>query len=276
MNLDIFIIGGQSNAVGQGNSSQSPNVPYYAPYGGNPATGVVAWNGTSIVAGNDPFTSASTGSAWPAFGAEYYKLTGRSILFVNGAVGGSSQFSGGLSGDWDTTGTFFNALSTMLTAAWNAASTAGYAPSIKGLLWCQGEADAIRIAAGTMTIANYQTAFANMAARFRTNLGYAFPIYIFRTGTDPQASDNGYSSIRTAQDGFNAIDPYTEIVFSDSIVFPGAGMSPTVHYAQSGYNWMGKSAAIRILGGVSPPFEYSTSAGNFIKINESVFTSVRT
>ena len=65
--LDLFIIVGQSNAEGRGNSAQSPAVTNGAYISGSTITPTLA----------DPVGGASTGSMWPAFANEWFAQTGR-------------------------------------------------------------------------------------------------------------------------------------------------------------------------------------------------------
>src|SRR5262252_2093277 len=85
--LDVFFVIGDSNAVGEGNSAQSPTPPSTAL--------MYCANGTIAVAA-DPTCSAvtaaqnaNTGSQWPSVAIAY----GRPIGFVLTGVGGSTQAS---------------------------------------------------------------------------------------------------------------------------------------------------------------------------------------
>jgi hypothetical protein len=157
--VDVYAIGGQSNAEGIGVSGQSITVPANAVF--------QAILGT-ISAANDPIGvgipggNAVTGSAWPSFGATYYALTGRKICFVPAAAGGTWQngpaalTSGGTSvSHWDTGGTLAPRLITYFNQAITALQALGYVPRVMGILWCQGENDAAGIQNGWETQADW-------------------------------------------------------------------------------------------------------------------------
>lgn len=131
--IDVFAIGGQSNAQGQGgDATLSPIVPVGK---------VLQYSSGSISAGNDPVGNASPSSAWPAFGVVYNEATGRPVLFVPSASGGSNQSASATVGTthWDLGGALAPALIANVTAAMAAARAAGYTPTYRGILWCEGE-----------------------------------------------------------------------------------------------------------------------------------------
>lgn len=149
--IDVYAIGGQSNAQGTGgNINLSPAVD---------ASNVLQYSSGAISAANDPVGNASPASAWPAFGNTYVRATGRKILFVPSAVGGTDQCSttGVSAQNWDLTGTLAPALIANVTAAMAAARAAGYAPVYRGILWSQGENDAGSIGTSTTWPVNGST-----------------------------------------------------------------------------------------------------------------------
>lgn len=80
--IDVFLVAGQSNAQGQGDSSLSPI----------PQSGTVYQYYNSVFEeAQDPIGNAATGSAWPSFGIKWNNLTKRKICFVPAAVPSSSQ-----------------------------------------------------------------------------------------------------------------------------------------------------------------------------------------
>lgn len=160
--INVFLIAGQSNALGQGdNLSKSPTVPHGK---------VLQVNSGVISDANDPVGTGSTGSAWPAFGLAIYEATNQLVAFVPAAVGGTGQFA--ISGDggsnWDTTGTLVTTAIATLNSAIGTLVNAGYNPIFRGVLWSQGEHDAAQINASTETQSNYSTALGNMVPRFRS------------------------------------------------------------------------------------------------------------
>lgn len=134
----LFVVAGQSNAVGMGDSSSSvrpvPQTAFEYRYRGN-----------RLVELNDPtganelfFQPANTGSAWPAFAREYHSSTGKKVVVVPAARGGSScHYKAELKGDgtWDTTGQMqlFDSSIVKIKAAVKKTGT-----PVNGIIWIQG------------------------------------------------------------------------------------------------------------------------------------------
>lgn len=258
--IDVFIIGGQSNADGAATDfSTSPPVD---------GSNIMQWRGGAIVAANAPVSNANLGSAWSAFGNAYFSATGRRILFVPCAVGGSSQSSiNDPVTNWDLAGTLFSAAITKTNAAIAAAILAGFNPQVKGVLWDQGEADAGGIDSSILTPTNYWTALVNMIGRFRAaTIGGLvtpdLPFYIFRTGTANSGDTAGFVAVRDRQEQTAIDDATVKIAYRGALTFPGRGLMQDVfHYLQAGYNEMG------YLGGAVAASDYVvTPVYNFTEV----------
>jgi len=253
--VDVFLIAGQSNAVGYGTASQSP-VP--------PAGKVLEYYNGTISDATDPVGNANTGSAWPAFGIAYYNATGHNIVLVPAAVPSSGQTAASDTGtgNWGASGTLFDASTDKLGAAMSALAAAHYAPTFKGVLWDQGENDAMALNEKLATANDYRTALTGMIGRYRARYGSTIPFYIFETGTSPAESDAGYAAVRAVQAQVPASDPYTRVVFQSAVGFPSRGlMKDSYHYTQAGYNEMGTVGAQNILSSgvvVITPVQTST------------------
>lgn len=247
MAVDVFLIGGQSNAVGQGTVAGTPTVP---------AGQVLQVNGSTIADANDPVGAgvhqATSWSAWPAFGLSYYRATGRIVAFVQMAVDGTTQTAAAdvSNGNWDASGTLYGAAVAALDASLPTLSAAGYVSTFRGVLWMQGETDAAQINASVITGTNYENALKAMLVRFRSHYGATMPFYVFRTGTDTAASDTGFAAVRAAQEDVAATDPYTTIVYRGAIDFTTAGWQrtdSTVHWQTSGLNNAGTGGATAVV-----------------------------
>src|SRR6185369_5017169 len=267
--IDVFLIGGQSNAQGFSiTATTSPSVP---------SSSVLQYYNSTISTANDPVGNANGGSAWPSFGVVYNAATGRKICFVPAAVGGSSQCAAADigNGNWDTTGALYTTSITLLNAAIAALTAAAYTPVFRGVLWCQGETDALAIKASTITQATYKAALIAMIARYRATT----------------INGTSYPQIRVAQGQVASADLHTKIAFSNAVDFPDLGLSQsTVHYTQDGYNMMGERMASAVIsdpmlnfyipttswtptfttdGTVGTP-AYSFQSGDYIKIGNMV------
>ena len=262
--LDVFLIAGQSNASGYGNSAQSPKVP----------TGkVLQINSGVITDANDPVGAganiALTGSAWPAFGLAYYNATKRKICFVPKGVPSSAQAAANDAGagNWDVSGTLYASATSALDAALIALDIAGYTPRFCGVLWGQAENDAL---AGAQT-ALYQPALLIMLARLRASYGASMPFYIFEVGTDDPPT-SGFPIVRAAQLAVAASDPHTRIIYRNAQDFITRGlMSGQYHYTQAGYNEMGTIGAVNVVSSQSAGgWERSSLDTNALYFNDSL------
>lgn len=149
--IDVFAIGGQSNAQGFNGATTSALAALLTP---QVPAGCFQYYGGTISAANDPVGNASPSSAWPAFCAAYRAATGRNILLVPSAIGGTNQSyltQALVLNNWDdpaisSTGTLAPNLVANVNAAMTAARAASYTPTFRGILWSQGENDAGSIA----------------------------------------------------------------------------------------------------------------------------------
>ncbi len=238
--VDVYLVAGQSNAQGFGDSTQAPVPPH--------GTVLQFYNG-AITDAVDPVGNANTGSAWPAFGIAYFNANAsRKILFVPAAVATSAQVAAADSGsgNWDAGSPFLTTAMNAADAAMTALSQAGYIPVFKGVLWSQGERDGFAIDNNTTGVSqgSYEAALRNMIATFRAHYGSTMPFFIFKTGTQTNASDAGFAAIRDAQEDVGASDPYSFIAFRGAYDFWWRGeMGNIVHYTQAGYNQMGTQGA---------------------------------
>jgi len=188
---------------------------------------------------NATTTVGGSPSAWSAFGISYYNATGRKVVFVQTAVGATGQTDRWCS----TCDLYLNSIAT-LNSALSALTVAGYAPSVKGVLWNQGETDATAINSSTETATQYATAFRAMIAAYRTNISASLPFYIFRTGkhTGAASIDVGYGQIRNAQDSTVISDNLTSMAYRGASTFIDRSLmnADGIHYSQDGLNEMGR------------------------------------
>ena len=111
--VDLFIIVGQSNAVGIGNSALS-----------TPGPGGMYITGTTITPSPlvDPVGNANTGSSWPAFSREWATQTGNRSAFVAAASVGSALVTSG----WWPSGTLRSAAVTACNNAITAINASAF------------------------------------------------------------------------------------------------------------------------------------------------------
>jgi len=252
--VDLFIVAGDSNAVGQGSSASSPIVQSGTVLQYSAAGAISTANDPTLSAVNAA-RNANTGSSWPSFGNAYYRATGRKVGLVLTGLSGSFQTAAADTGvgNWDTTGTLFTDAINAYNLAVTAFSAAGYSPSLKGVILHLGANDAARINLAVITGGQYQTAFTDMLARWRSTLGVAhLPIYVIQTGTNLSVSDAGYATVRSTQITVVNADPDTHFGFINTYDFLARGMmSSGAHPNQAGYNETGDVLAANIISAQS-------------------------
>lgn len=243
--IDVFLIAGQSNALPQGDSALSPKT--------KAGTAYQYYNNTILIA-NDPVgpTASGTGTAWPAFAIKYYNLTGKRICFVQTAVGSSSVFQANEPDNltWDVGGDLFGESVTKTNAAIDSLKNRGFNPVFKGVLWVQGEEDAVNINSAIETQSQYTNALKTLIYNYRNTFNDSLGFYIFRTGTTTSGSDIGYDSVRQGEEIIADSIFNCAVVYAGTVDFPGRGfMDDNVHYNQPGANEMGYYGAENVVNG---------------------------
>lgn len=248
----VFPIVGQSNAAGNGIVSESVIVPFP----------VANWNnGPDIVAGNDPLCSTCGGSPWPAFGSEFYNRTGKSVVFVQTAIGGGILSSAlaahyGVTAHWGATGTLVASAFSKIDAVLARLAYYGVSAQVCGVDFDQGpsEAQAIVDVPGVTSAADWTSEFNNLVGRFRAKYRSDLPFFVNKIGTMMQAGapikEAGFSAIRGAQEAVQS-DPRVLIVSRLSLQCAARGQMMTdgvapnqfqIHYNQTCNNLLGREA----------------------------------
>lgn len=248
--IDVFLVAGQSNAKGKGDSTLSPRV----------ISGKVLQINTGVITdANDPVGQdvpgsnerSQYGSAWPSFGNTYYNRTSRLICMVPSYKGGTSQCAAADvgNGNWDTTGVLFDSAVARVKNSMTVLASNGYNPIFKGVVWLQGESDGIGIQNGTITQTDYINAFKKMIRKFRVNFGASMPFYIIRIGATTAYVDANWKLIRDAQQTVANADSSTQIVFYNAANFVARGLmqGDGVHFNQVGLNEVGQLTANAVL-----------------------------
>lgn len=236
--IDLFVIVGQSNAEGRGNSSLSPNAEFGR-----------FWDGAALVPLVDPVAGADTGSAWPSFSNEWHENTGRLSAFVEVADGGSSLIPEQAGANWSPLGSLrSSAVSAANGAIGHIVSNSAYSLASVYFVWSQGEQEAETINGTTITGALYTQALKSLADYFQAQVDEFTQMLVIRTGTrNDLASAVNWGSIRAAQDLACAEAANLRMVYRGTFSFNAAGralMSDSVHWGQEGLNLVGKCAAL--------------------------------
>lgn len=169
-----IVTGGQSNAAN--------SIPVLSAAKGQ----VSVWFDGRCFAAVDPILGANglQGSLWPNLADEVASRTGRPVLLINGAIGGTQV------GDWlDDRSGYYKALLDRVQSA----RATGYEPDL--LIWHQGETDA----AAERDIGRFEAKLDELSQRLLTDLPEA-KFYMFRASMCMgERRANGVPAITEAQ-----------------------------------------------------------------------------
>lgn len=237
----LFLIAGQSNAVGQGDSTKSvvctPNTAFEFDA-----------NQEGYISLKDPvgkpwklFQKAGTGSIAPAFAHRLNQLTGKKIYLVTAARGGASCSKKAELADydtWDTSGHLFNMAIEKTKMAQKKVNA-----TISGIIWIQGERDANAILAGQLTKLEYALALQHLINRFHAKLGKV-PFYIIQTAYQQDKAPEGCKAVREAQQDVAAKFNNVYIAYTETDQFAKRNwFKDNVHYNQDALNDIGSKTA---------------------------------
>ncbi|SEW32597.1 protein of unknown function [Chitinophaga arvensicola] len=243
----LFLVAGQSNAVGQGDSTTSIHC----------ATGTAfeyRFSGDTLLALKDPagqqelqFEQAYTGSAWPSFANTYHNLTGSEVIVVQAARGGSSchyKAESSNYGSWDNRGRlllFDNAVKK------TKAATLKTGIPVTGIIWSQGERDANAINAQQLSPEEYEAQLILLIRQFRAALGQQLNFYIIQTGYYLHHPTTGFDAVRKAQERVAGKVKKVYIVYRETNQFSEKGwMKDEIHYNQTALNNIGATVAKQV------------------------------
>jgi hypothetical protein len=253
--IDVFLIAGQSNARGNSGPSGAANSP-------NPTPGTVFQFGNGqFFEVTDEVGDANTGSFAPSFAITWVQMTGRKICFVPRARNSTALYSAANTGEgyWGTGGTLYDDSIVNVDGALAKLIDLGYEPKFRGVLWSQGESDAVAINNSLMTKQNYKDELAILVGKYRTKYGLNMPFYIIKTGirtgaAGPLTNIAGYQAIQEGQEEAVAADPLrVKFIYRSTAAFVDRGMmADVVHYNQAAYNEIGREGPKVILGGKDP------------------------
>lgn len=244
----LFVVAGQSNAVGTGPYPGYEDASYCGLY----------WDWTDQKAKalkplKDPVYRSVKGSAWPSFARKMFEITGRKVIILNIAWGGAAVTNISAN-SWYQDEKVTSPRRTDATREW-ADMTAelkakGIQFEIAGMLWVQGEAECSRVGAGTLAIKAYVDGTLDVFQFFRglTN-SPSLPVYMAQIGYHDLCLTNdeirkGYDAVRKAQLDLCA-NGKTALMSSElpGTYFMAGYMTDKVHYSQRGYNSLGASFA---------------------------------
>lgn len=243
--VDLFLVAGQSNAKGRGDSAQSPSVQY----------GLYIADDGTISALADPVGDADTGSAWPAFANEWYAQTGRIAAFCTAAVSTTPLTPDAAGQNWSPSGDLRSAAAAVLsTAVQSIKSSGAYVLNSARVLWIQGERDSKLFDGVTITGPIYEAALEELAQYFQTEVPEVQEMGVFKTGayTDTDYVPQNWADIRTAQEEACTDSSLLTMLYRGAYSFSARGyLWDVVHWNQTALNIAGKCAARALATGTA-------------------------
>lgn len=236
---DLIIVYGQSNAVGWAQDTPGfPTVIHDKAQYFNPVTGVI---GKIIKAIPSSSGQTSTGHGWASFANEYIRLTGRGVVIVNGAYGGTAI------ADLAKPATPGATLYDKLTAAVNSAKTQMTANNLPigntYAIWNQGEQDAVVNTSASV----YRAALNKLIDDMSTD--FSIKRFIIQTLSSCYLYTSEYKVARIQQaqrdvaaarsDTLIGSNAQTRFTVNNGLL----QSTDNVHYTQRGYNIAGKQLA---------------------------------
>lgn len=191
---DLFVIVGQSNAQGHGDSTLSPASP----------TGRY-FDGTSMQPLADPVGGAVTGSMWPAFANQWFTQTGHRACFIEQATGSTALLAAADtgSGNWSPTGTLRAAAATAANAAIaGIEGMLGYTLGSVYFVWAQGEQEAENMDGISFTGEDYRAALVALSEYFKAQVPEMVEMLVVQSARNGVTGGDAewWAAIRKAQE----------------------------------------------------------------------------
>lgn len=242
----LFIVAGQSNAMGVGDSTQSVfensnNYEYNSKF-------------DSFVPLKDPvgqnhlgFQVAKTGSFIPSFAHHYTEITENAVYIVQWAKGGSALNKKAETNNWGNWSQDGKLLKNSFRKIDSAISKAGVQPA--GIIWAQGENDGSAIGKGILTDEEYEQSLKELISHYEKKYGKHIPFIIIETGrhTSCEKCDAGFEVVRKLQKKVAENDENIYIGYDETDEFIKRNwLKDPVHYNQKALNHIGKKLAIFI------------------------------
>ncbi len=212
LHVKVFLLGGQSNALGRAPASGIPTTPPDL----SQAQADVFFYYDSPLAPPPTLTTLRPGSGKNAnefgpevsFGRQIADASpSESFAIIKYANGGTALYN-----DWAPgTGTEYNIFKTTVSNGLAALQAAGHTTEIVGMLWHQGESDAIE---GQQ--ADYESNLTAFIADIRANYGPKLPFLI---GEIRRANGPAFVTVADAQVTVADADPHSEFVAASDLNF---------------------------------------------------------
>ncbi|KAA9040554.1 sialate O-acetylesterase [Ginsengibacter hankyongi] len=238
-----FLLAGQSNAVGHGDSRKSNlNVCI------NAYEYDVLLDSIKLL--KDPAgqkwksleTTNKGGTMLPSFAKALNGLTQEKVVVLMAARGGSSCSKNAELdnyGTWDTSGKLFTDAVEKTNKAINKSGIL-----LTGIIWMQGERDANAINDGKETGEAFKASLESLIKRFKNRYGKRLPFFIVQTGYQSGRPKAGNDIVREIQAAVAKKMKRVYVAYEDTnLFFERNWMKDNVHYNQDGLNDIGEKVA---------------------------------
>jgi Carbohydrate esterase, sialic acid-specific acetylesterase len=244
----LFLVAGQSNAVGVGNSTESVQCTRGTAFEYRFSKDTLLHLQDPVGANELKFGAANTGSIHPAFAKTFAELSKKQVVVVSAARSGAScHYKAELDnyGTWDETGRL-RIFDDAVLKTKKASKKVGV--KLNGIIWLQGERDANAINAQVLTAQEYEEALRKLIQRFRAKFGRKVGFYIVQTGYYTDHPQTGFDQVRLAQKNVAKRLKNTHIVYENTHLFKEKGwLHDAIHYNQTALNDIGEATAKYIL-----------------------------
>ncbi|MDQ7916544.1 sialate O-acetylesterase [Mesonia sp. MT50] len=245
----VFLVAGQSNAMGVGDREKSIKQENIEVVEYNSQYDVIQLLNDPIGQNHLGFQQAQTGSFLAALGYEYNKLTKNKVIVVQAAKGGASLTKEAEIenwGNWSSSGSLFQNSLTKIKMM-QACFLQGEIPkaSIDAIFWSQGENEGQAIANQIIEKQDYKNALIQLVEKYLSHLGEV-PFIIIETGRfqGDSIKDQGYKAVREAQREVAAEMENVHIGYDETELFiERHWLKDVVHYNQEALNDIGEKLA---------------------------------
>lgn len=240
----VFLVAGQSNAMGVGNHENSIFIANKEVFEYSSIEDTLKLLRDPVGEQHLYFETAKTGSFTPALAYNYAEITNHKVVMIAAAKGGSSlTVNAELNnwGNWSEDGKLFNSS----IAKSNSALAKLNLKKIDAIFWSQGESEGEALANNLITPLEYKKALIHLIDRYRKIWG-EIPFLIIETGNfkGDVLMNNGYRQVRkiqreVAQQMNNVHIGYNETEF----FIKRDWLLDGIHYNQEALNEIGKKLA---------------------------------
>lgn len=241
----LFLLAGQSNASGQGDSILSNQLLSSLAYEYNITSDDIKPLKDPVGQNWKLLQTSNSGSVAPAFTRKFSSLTNKHTILITASRGGSSCNVKAMLANydtWDYSGSLFDQT---IEKTNKAILKSGL--QLTGVIWMQGERDANAINDGVLTSFSYKNSLIALINRFKIEYGPNLGFYIVQTGYQSGRPKEGNDAVRSVQEQVANELKNVFIVYSETdLFFEKKWMKDNVHYNQVALNHIGEQSAINI------------------------------